>query len=267
MRRSRIAAGGELRPKRRLGAALAGMLLVAIGPGARAQDLADAEPRPTATLSDPWEGLNRQTYGLNTGLDRAVFAPVTRGYVAVTPGPLRRGLGLAFDNLREPRIVINSLAQGYPRRALRSAARFAINSTVGVVGLFDVATRAGLPVQIADFGQTLGRYGVRPGPYVMVPILGPHDVRDLVGRVVDSLLDPASQVFGGLTTKFGIVRQLETGLDYRSGAEPALKALDDAADPYATARSAYSQRRAYIVRQATGEAETLPDFDEDTGAR
>jgi phospholipid-binding lipoprotein MlaA len=226
---------------------------------------AHAAPAQTAESGvqpyDPWEGLNRRTYGFNAGLDRHLFAPITHGYLRATPAPVRRGLSSVVDNFREPRTVLNDLAQGHLGLAGRSASRFVVNSTLGVLGVFDVATPMGLAESDADFGQTLGRYGAEPGPYLVVPVLGPHNLRDALGRLVDTMADPIGLLAGGVTTPFGATRLAASALDYRADADPALAALDDATDPYATLRSAYGQRRAYLVRGARGETEILPDFD------
>jgi phospholipid-binding lipoprotein MlaA len=195
-------------------------------------------------------------------LDRAAFAPATHAYVRVVPMPVRRSIGWALDNLREPRITLNDLAQGHVRRAATSATRFVVNSTVGLLGFFDVASRMGLAPHSADFGQTLGRYGLDPGPYLVVPIFGPLNLRDAVGRTVDAFIDPVNiLLIGGWTTPGGATRFVAQGLDDRSDLEPGMQALEDATDPYATMRSAYMQRRAALVREATGKAEDLPDFD------
>ncbi|MBU4433015.1 MAG: VacJ family lipoprotein [Alphaproteobacteria bacterium] len=216
---------------------------------------------PPAT-SDPWERLNRQTYALNASLDRAVFAPITHGYRRAAPTPVQRGLSSLVSNFREPRTVLNGLVQGRPGLAGRSAGRFVVNSTAGLFGLIDVATPLGLEAGQADFGQTLGRYGIGPGPYLIIPVLGPHNVRDAIGRVVDTMTDPVGLALGGLGTTFGISRLVASGLDYRVKADAALVALDDATDPYATMRSAYGQYTAGLVREASGDREELPDFDD-----
>lgn len=215
----------------------------------------------TDQVYDPWEGVNRGTYGFNTALDRRLFAPITHGYMRAAPRPLQRGLGAVVSNFREPRTALNDLAQGHPALAGRTASRFAVNSTLGVLGVFDVATPMGLTWRQADFGQTLGRYGAQPGPYLMVPMIGPHNLRDAVGRVVDTLTDPLGLLIGGVSTPFGAGRLAASALDYRVDADPAMAALDDATDPYATLRSAYAQNRAYLVGQARGETQDLPDFD------
>lgn len=211
-------------------------------------------------VNDPWMPLNRQIFQLNAGLDDALFAPITHVYVRALPARVRGGLGSAVRNLREPRTVLNDLAQGHGSRAGIAASRFAVNSTLGVLGFFDVATQTGLLPHRSDFGQTLGRYGVMPGPYLVLPVLGPHNVRDAIGRLIDTVTNPVALIAGGASA-FGLTRQALSALEYRSDAEAAVQALADASDPYATTRSAYGQRRDFIVREATGEAEVLPSFD------
>lgn len=213
------------------------------------------------TAYDPLQGFNRGSYGFSMGLDRAVLRPVAHGYMAVTPSPLRRRVSAVVYNLGEPSTTVNDILQGKPKRAGRSSARFLINSTVGVLGIWDVATGMGLKAHDADFGQTFGSYGVRPGPYLYVPVIGPSNFRDGVGRVLDFFTDPVGIVGGGYTTTFGATRLGVQTLDTRARADTAFRALDDATDPYVTARSAYGQYREAFIREATGEVQALPDFD------
>lgn len=218
---------------------------------------------PTAAQKDPWRGFNRGAYAFNGFLDRALVRPIARAYMKITPSPVRRGLGRVVDNLREPSTVLNSGLQGRPKQAVRAGARFVINSTVGVLGVFDVASRAGLARSRADFGQTLGRYGVDTGPYLYLPLVGPLNLRDGVGQVVDALTDPISLATGGLGSDFGAGRLGVTALDYRASADATLEAIaQEATDPYATIQSAYLQNRESVVREATGAPEVLPDFDD-----
>ncbi|MDB5455534.1 MAG: VacJ family lipoprotein, partial [Caulobacter sp.] len=195
-------------------------------------------------------------------LDRMAFGPIAHAYMTTTPGAVRNSVSAAVNNLGEPGTVLNDVVQGHPRRAGRATSRFAINSTLGVLGLFDVAAKMGLAYHDGDFAQTLGRYGVKSGPYLYIPVLGPSTFREGVGRVVDFMTDPVSLVLGGYTTTFGGTRLGVSALKARSNADPAFRALNDATDPYATVRSAYSQRRASLIREATGKLQALPDFDE-----
>jgi phospholipid-binding lipoprotein MlaA len=186
--------------------------------------------------------------------------------MAVTPNPVRRRVSAVVYNLGEPSTTVNDILQGKPKRAGRSSARFLINSTIGVLGIWDVATGMGLKAHDADFGQTFGRYGVRPGPYLYVPVIGPSNFRDGVGRVLDFFTDPVGIVGGGYTTTFGASRLAAQTVDTRARADNAFRALDDATDPYVTARSAYGQYREAFIREATGEVQALPDFDNDIPA-
>lgn len=233
--------------------------LLPLAPAAQAQDQADA-PGPAAA-NDPLEGFNRGAFKLGMGLDKVLLAPITHGYMAITPKPVRDRVSSAVYNLGEPNTVINQVLQGKPKRAMRSTTRFIVNSTVGVLGLFDVASKMHLPPRGADFGQTFGRYGAGPGAYIYVPLMGPLNVRDGVGRALDMATDPVGAVAGGISTDFGKARLAATILDIRSETDPAFHALKDSADPYVTVRSAYGQYREAFVREATGEAEDLPDFD------
>lgn len=210
---------------------------------------------------DPFEGANRGLFAFSMGLDHAILAPIAHGYMAA-PQSFRNRVSAFVYNLGEPGTAINDGLQLHPRRAARAVGRFAINSTVGLFGLFDVAAQSGIPAHDADFGQTLGRYGVGAGPYLYVPVIGPLDVRDGLGRIVDVVTDPVGLATGGISTTPGASRTGLNALEARVQSDPAFRALEDATDPYATARSAYTQHRVFVVRQATGEPdEALPDFD------
>ena len=148
-----------------------------------AQEAAKAYP---IDVYDPLEGLNRRVYRFNTVFDRWIFVPVAGGYVRVVPDPVRKGVGNFFRNLGEFRNGLNGALQARRDVFGTAAGRLAVNSTVGVLGLFDVATGFGLPEHREDFGQTLGHWGVPPGAYLVLPVLGPSDVRDAGGTAVDT---------------------------------------------------------------------------------
>ena len=222
----------------------------------------DAASDLAQTAHDPLEGFNRGSYGFSMGVDRALLRPVTHGYMAVTPRPVRHRVSAFVFNLGEPSTFVNDVLQGKPKRAGRTTARFVINSTVGVLGLFDVAAGMGIRPHDADFGQTFGRYGVKPGPYLYIPVLGPSNFRDGVGRVFDFVTDPIGLAGQGWSSPFGITRLVTQTLDSRANADLAFRALDQAVDPYVTARSAYGQHREAKIREATGLVQELPDFDE-----
>nr|WP_298249602.1 VacJ family lipoprotein [uncultured Halomonas sp.] len=191
---------------------------------------------------DPWEGFNRKVFAFNDVLDRYALKPVARGYRFITPDPVETGVGNFFSNLGEPRTVLNSLLQGKPRNASVATARFLINTTVGVAGLWDVASRMEITGQEEDFGQTLGAWGWGESRYLVLPLFGPSTVRDTGGLPADMYTYPTTYVEDdkirlGLTA-LGIV-------DTRAGL------LDQEAliqgDRYTFVRDAWMQRRRFEV--------------------
>ena len=247
---------------------LAASLVAAASPTlAQAQEASSAGPIPAAQIPDPWVGANRGLYSFSMAVDGVLFAPLVHGYMRVVPAPVRTAIKHAIDNLDEPRIAGNDILQGHLVRAGKATGRFVINSTVGVVGFFDPAADAGLERHDADFGQTLGRYGAGTGPYVFVPLVGPSDIRDGIGRLVDAFGDPISWAAGGLSSTFGQVRDGVYVAQARVDIDDQLTGLHrDFTDPYATLRSAYAQNRAFKIREARGETpaqgvQNLPDFE------
>ncbi len=226
--------------------------------------------KPGAQIADPWEGANRKFYELSMAVDHAVIAPVVHGYLRVTPGPVKTGVKNVVNNLFEPRVFANDVLQGRFHKAGQATIRFAVNSTVGLGGLIDVASKTGVPYHDSDFGQTLGRWGVGPGPYIFVPFYGPSDLRDGIGRLADAFGDPVSWTIGDLTTTFGQVRTGVDVLQARVDIDDELQGLNrDFTDPYVTLRSGFSQNRAYKVDEAKGvspaaQVKDLPDFGAET---
>ena len=145
-------------------------------------------------MHDPWEGLNRRVYRFNYNLDKYALIPAVNGYRAVVPRPARKGVSNFFNNLFEIRTLVNQLLQLRPGPAMETTGRFMINTTAGILGLVDVASKADVPYHKEDFGQTLGVWGVPQGPYAVWPFLGPSNLRDGFGYLVDaawfSVLDP-----------------------------------------------------------------------------
>lgn len=192
---------------------------------------------------DPFERLNRSVYRFNTAADRAVLRPVGRAWRAVVPVPVRRGLRNFTDNLAYPKTIINDFLQGKFADGGRDVARLVINTVCGL-GLFDPATSAGLQHHEEDFGQTLGKWGVPSGPYLMLPLLGPSTVRDTPTKIVDDYSDGRHYLSDN---------KLRWGLWATSKAELRANLLDTDAvlertyDPYAFVRSAWLQRREYEV--------------------
>lgn len=219
----------------------------------------------SAAPNDPWERLNRRGYAINQFLDKVLIRPAAMLYRALTPGPIGKGLHNAVINLSEPLVFINDVLQLRPRRAAQAAGRFAFNSTVGVGGLIDVVGADGIHHHDNGFGDTLGRYGVRPGPYLFVPVIGPSTVRDLFGAGVDIATDPVHWANYPYRTEIGVGGTAVGGLDTRAGADEDLKAiLADAADPYATLRSVYLQYRQGEIDDVRGgdKSPALPAIDE-----
>ena len=194
---------------------------------------------------DPLEGFNRAMFEFNEGLDEVLVKPVAQVYDAALPLPARSGVSNAFSNAGDPMIAINNLLQGKPADALSDIGRVLINSTLGIFGLFDVATEFGLEKHEEDIGQTLGRWGVGDGAYLVLPALGPRTVRDTFGWVLDITLDPVWR-FDHVPT-----RNTMTALRYvdaRANLLPTDKVIEEAAlDKYAYIRNAYLQRRRSLI--------------------
>ena len=193
---------------------------------------------------DPWEGLNRKTYALNDALDRAVLKPIAQGYQKVTPAFAQEGVNNFYSNLEDIGTTLNNFAQGKVKAGASDAARFVVNTVLGVFGLWDVATPMGLEKHDEDFGQTLGWWGVPPGPYFVIPLLGPSTARDAPARAVD----PSWYYYGRLDDiGRDRVHWSLFGLDKVRTRANLLKAesvLDDAAlDKYTFLRDAWLQRR------------------------
>jgi phospholipid-binding lipoprotein MlaA len=209
---------------------------------------------------DPLERVNRATFALNEVLDRAVAKPAARGYRRITPDALERGISNFFSNAAYPTVLVNNLLQGKFVDALTDTGRLLLNTTVGLGGLLDPASDTGLARNDEDFGQTLGRWGLRPGAYLMVPLLGPYTVRDGFGALVDEFSEPR-QYLEDDSTRWGLWAGKQ--LDKRARLLDADTVLDRAGDKYALVRSAYLQRREYLVRDGDVPDEDLDEFPED----
>jgi phospholipid-binding lipoprotein MlaA len=200
----------------------------------------DQEPAEEVT-HDPIEPVNRGILVFNDGLDRWVLSPVARGWDWVMPDFVERAIRNAFDNLDFPVVFVNELLQGKPLGAGRAVARFAINTTVGIAGLMDPAATIGLGKRDEDFGQTLGVWGLPGGPYLMLPLLGPSNVRDTVGMIVDSGASVVSFFIPFYAS--AAMKAVET-VDRRSLIGDEIDRERRAAlDWYAAVRSAYNQYR------------------------
>lgn len=221
-----------------------------------------------AEVSDPIEPVNRAIFAVNNVFDRFLFEPVAKIYDAVFPGFIKNSIQSFMRNLRSPIIVANNLLQGEFGDAGVATARFLINSTVGVAGLVDVASTQGLMYEDEDFGQTLGVWGFGEGMYLVLPILGPSNARDTVGKVADYAMDPL-RIWAHNTDNEWVyyTRGAVEAIDNRAR---AIKAIDDlrrnSLDYYAAVRSAYTQRRHALISDtanSNGYAGALPDYDEE----
>jgi phospholipid-binding lipoprotein MlaA len=209
---------------------------------------------------DPLQRVNRATFAFNEAVDRAVTKPIARGYRRVTPDPVERSISNFFSNAGYPTVLANNVLQGKLVDALSDTGRLLLNTTVGLGGLFDPASDIGLARNDEDFGQTLGRWGLRPGAYLMLPVLGPYTVRDGFGSLVDEITEPR-QYLEDDSTRWGLWAGKQ--LDKRARLLDADAVLDRAGDKYAFIRSAYLQRREYLIRDGDMPEENLDEFPED----
>lgn len=209
---------------------------------------------------DPWERVNRTTYKFNDTLDKAVLRPIAHGYQNVTPHFVRSGVSNFMDNLGYPLVIVNDLLQARLKTFARDTGRLLINTTLGIGGLLDPATPAGLEKNENDFGLTFGRWGVPKGPYFVIPFLGPSDVRDGLGRLPGAYLTPQNYVNNGWV-KYGVWTL--SLLDARYRLLPTDPLIDAAYDPYLFVKNAYLQRRDYLLNKGSGGAPSNNESDAD----
>ena len=219
-------------------------------------------PNHQRAPQDPWESWNRGVYKFNDALDRHLVKPVAKGYVRVIPQPVRTGIHNFFSNLKTPTVMINDALQGKFLAAANDLGRFLLNTTVGIGGLLDPATAAGMDRNEADFGLTFGHWGIHPGPFVELPVLGPSSMRDLPGLVIETYTDPRHYIKNNYV-KYGLY--VVNAVDKRASLLSLDKTLQNVYDPYAFIRDAYLSRRAYL---ATGKEPVTdePLIDPDAGA-
>ncbi|HEX7053017.1 MAG TPA: VacJ family lipoprotein [Burkholderiales bacterium] len=236
---------------RRWGAVLAAAVLAGCATGP------DADPR------DPLEPWNRAVYSFNDKVDRAVAQPVARAYQRVVPGGVRDRVRNFFANLADPFIGVNNFLQGKVEDGITDWARFVFNSTFGLLGIHDVATEFGLEKHNEDFGQTFGRWGAGPGPYLVLPFLGSSSLRDGVGTALDFYTDPLTYVSPDeVEYALWALRFTQTRADLLD----ASRILEQAAlDKYTFQRDAYLQRRRSLVYDGRAPREDLELDDEDDG--
>jgi phospholipid-binding lipoprotein MlaA len=237
-------------------AVAAGLFLLLALAGCATPPADPAERAAFEANNDPLEPLNRKIFDLNQVIDQLLLKPAAEVYVAVLPQDGRNAIRRMLDNMEEPVIVINTTLQGEIERASIAVRRLVVNSTIGVAGIFDVASGWGLKRQIGDFGQTLYVWGVPSGPYLIIPVLGPSNPRDALGMAADSYIDPVT--FLGTTMDvddLAIIRLVVDGVDRRARAIDTLDELQkNSLDFYAQLRSLVQQRRAAQLRRGAAPA-------------
>jgi phospholipid-binding lipoprotein MlaA len=208
---------------------------------------------PSPDSLDPWQPFNRRMHSFNMGVDRYVLRPAAKGYATVVPSPLRKGVSNFFGNLQQPLTAANLLLQGRPGQAASSMGRFVLNATLGIGGVLDPATQAGIPFHERDFGQTMGAWGWDTSRYLVLPLFGPGTVRDSVGKGVHTRASPVSW----LAEEEGPWVSVLYGVDARSSVLGVDSLFDDAEDQYILVRDAYLQRRYCQINDCSDQ---LPDY-------
>ena len=211
---------------------------------------------------DPFENANRKIFDFNQKVDHAVLVPVSKSYRTVLSGPIRDSIRDFLNNLNAPLIFANDVLQGNFGLAKDTFGRFVIDSTIGIGGLVDVAGRWGIPYHENDLGITLGVWGIEAGPYLVVPILGPSDPRDLGAAVAQGFGDPWNRLAGNHSMIWIVfVRGAVSGIDQRSRLIETLADIERTSlDYYATIRSLYRQRRAALIQRKHEQLPPNPGF-------
>ena len=221
-----------------------GIVALLVACGAAAPVLAD----------DPWESVNRPIFKFNDWSDKWVLRPIASGYSKVVPRFMRRGINNVFDNIGTPAVALNQLLQGKPRKSLSDTGRFFVNTTLGLGGLFDVATEVGLAEHEEDFGQTFGVWGAGGGNYVVLPFRGSSNVRDTVGLVLDTVVNPL-RFISHTETRTAVVAL--SVIDLRA----ELLGVDQlvVGERYDFFRDAYDQRRDFLILDGRVDEDTFDD--------
>ena len=194
---------------------------------------------------DPFESINRKIYTFNYSVDKSITKPIAKTYSKYAPNVAKHGIRNFFQNLGMISTALNNIFQLKLHKTPDDLLRITLNSTVGVGGLFDIATRLGIPKNNEDFGQTLGHWGVRSGPYLMIPFVGPTTVRDGLGRPLDVITNPVSSLISDPTTTYSLTALQIT--DTRARLLTVSDIIDQQLDPYAFIRDNFLDRRASLV--------------------
>ncbi|MFZ2170581.1 MAG: VacJ family lipoprotein [Methylococcaceae bacterium] len=224
-----------------------------------------------AEQDDPWQGWNKGTQSFNDGFDKHILKPVAKGYLVVTNEAIDDGVTNFFSNINDIGVTINDILQFKLLQGGMDISRFIINTTAGVAGIFDWASKIDLPKHDEDFGQTLGYWGIPSGPYLVLPFFGPSSPRDTIGLIGDAMMDPITYVsiFGGFA---GTAASAGTSAldvtDYRAGVMASEKVVNEATDGdrYEFLKSSYQQHREYLIHDGNSPHEVDPlDSDESGG--
>jgi len=218
-------------------------------------------------INDPLEPLNRVIFGFNNAVDIVLFEPVSKAYLVIVPESIRNSVQNFMRNLRAPVMVANNLLQGDIGGAGVGTARFLINSTVGIGGLFDVAnSHQGLEYEQEDFGQTLAVWGLGDGFYLVLPLLGPSSLRDTAGLAVDTFADPV-RILASNDQNNEWIYYTRNGIEALDGRSRLIDSIRDlrhnSLDFYAAIRSIYAQKRSDLILENDGAAYDIPDYDDE----
>jgi phospholipid-binding lipoprotein MlaA len=204
-------------------------------------------------VSDPFEGINRVTSGFNSIFRKIIADPLISTYKAITPDPVEKGIANFARNLTEPVTAASSLLQGDTENASKAMGRFIVNTTVGMGGISDTATDLGIDETQEDLGQAAGAAGVGGGAHIVLPILGPTNMRDVTGDVLTTLVNPLHAATSAANA----------GTSYAENQEELDALTRDSVDPYIVERDAYEQNRAYKINNGETQFVEIPDFDDE----
>jgi len=221
-----------------------------------------AAPADEHAASDPWEPMNRRVNAFNDNVDKVTLKPLAKAYEAVLPQFVRRGINNFSENLFIPRSIVNNLLQGKIKNSLSETGRFLANTTLGMGGLIDVGSDLGLEPHREDFGQTLAVWGVPDGPYIVLPILGPHTLRDAAMVPLDFALDPVFHIDHDRTR---LTVQVIRAIDVRAQLFVAEALIADSFDRYLSIRESYLQNRQFQIYDGDPpeDEDFYDDFEED----
>ena len=236
------------------------ILALLVGVGLTLCGCATKDPQSLAQ-NDPFEPTNRAVFNFDIQLDHAIAQPVARFYISAVPDFARDGIHNALTNLNAPIVFVNDSLQLDPDKAGDTAGRFLVNSTIGLGGLIDVASKIGIPYHDNDFGITLGKGGAAEGSYLVLPFVGPKPPRDLVGAGVDVAFDPLTYMSWNDSTLYMIIRAGVSVLDDQASQLDAVQSIERSSiDFYATTRSLYRQNRAAQINGGSQPNADLPNF-------